>query len=188
MPSLQLTNAAVGYLGDGRFYASVRGDLHVLLVDQAAKSRWRAAENIEFDQKLVTGYGLPFEIVAQFFANQVKVLGVVNMGSQGRALVAKDGSQRWVKAGDRIGEATVSKVTSKGDCFKFGWCTFRLDDRGEGRMKVRRGMLAVALIFMLLAASLSAAAAEMVNMEFKQAPLVDVFQILGQLGGLQCLG
>ncbi len=50
-------------------------------------------------------------------------------------------------------------------------------------MKVRRGMLAVALIFMLLAASLSAAAAEMVNMEFKQAPLVDVFQILGQLGG-----
>lgn len=114
LPSLQLTNAAVGYLGDGRFYALVRADLHVLLVDQAAKSRWRAVENIKFDQKLVTGYGLPFEIVAQFFANQVKVLGVVNMGSQGRALVAKDGSQRWVKAGDRIGEATVSKVTSKG--------------------------------------------------------------------------
>ncbi len=54
-------------------------------------------------------------------------------------------------------------------------------------MKVRRGMLAVALIFMLLAASLSAAAAEMVNMEFKQAPLVDVFQILGQLGGYNVL-
>jgi len=45
----------------------------------------------------------------------------------------------------------------------------------------------VGLILMLLTASLPALAGEMVNMEFKQAPLVDVFQILGQLGGYNVL-
>ncbi len=54
-------------------------------------------------------------------------------------------------------------------------------------MKAHKGSLAVGLILILLTISLPAVAEEMVNMEFKQAPLVDVFQILGQLGGYNVL-
>lgn len=53
-------------------------------------------------------------------------------------------------------------------------------------MKTRKTMIAVSLILLLVSSSLPAAA-ELVNMEFKQAPLVDVFQILGQLGGYNVL-
>jgi len=48
-------------------------------------------------------------------------------------------------------------------------------------------LLVVSLILVLATWSSPVLSAEMVNMEFKQAPLVDVFQILGQLGGYNVL-
>ena len=54
-------------------------------------------------------------------------------------------------------------------------------------MGTRRLVLLVGLVLIFASASSPIMAKEMVNMEFKQAPLVDVFQILGQLGGYNVL-
>ena len=51
-------------------------------------------------------------------------------------------------------------------------------------MRTRKTMLVVVVLVLL---TIPVGAKEMVNMEFKQAPLVDVFQILGQLGGYNVL-
>ena len=48
-------------------------------------------------------------------------------------------------------------------------------------------VLAVCLVLFLTAAAAPLFASQVVNMEFQQAPLVDVFQILGQLGGYNVL-
>ena len=48
-------------------------------------------------------------------------------------------------------------------------------------------VLALCLIVVLGSAFTPALGQGRVNMEFKQAPLVDVFQILGQLGGYNVL-
>ncbi len=116
LPSLQITEAAVGYQGEGRFYAAVSADLHVLLVEQARQSRWSRPQDVHTEplQRRIAGYGLPFEVVGRYFTNQVKILGVINKGGQSSALVAKDGTQRWVTVGDRLGEATVQKIFADG--------------------------------------------------------------------------
>lgn len=54
-------------------------------------------------------------------------------------------------------------------------------------MGTRRLVLLVGLVLIFASASSPIMAKEIVNMEFKQAPLVDVFQILGQLGGYNVL-
>ena len=48
-------------------------------------------------------------------------------------------------------------------------------------------VLVVGLVLLLAGVFQSVLAQELVNMEFQQAPLVDVFQILGQLGGYNVL-
>ena len=50
-----------------------------------------------------------------------------------------------------------------------------------------RPLLVVCLVLFLTTAFAPISLAQVVNMEFKQAPLVDVFQILGQLGGYNVL-
>ena len=52
-------------------------------------------------------------------------------------------------------------------------------------MRTRRLILMIGLV--MLVATAPVGAKQMVNMEFKQAPLVDVFQILGELGGYNVL-
>lgn len=53
---------------------------------------------------------------------------------------------------------------------------------------MRRSTLIIVLACaLLLTTSLSAVANRVVDMEFKEAPLVDVFQILGEIGGLNVL-
>lgn len=54
-------------------------------------------------------------------------------------------------------------------------------------MKCQKLVLGLLFIFVLASFSTAVFAKDLVNMEFKQAPLVDVFQILGQLGGYNVL-
>jgi type II secretory pathway component HofQ len=48
-------------------------------------------------------------------------------------------------------------------------------------------VLVVSLVLLLAGVSSPVLAQQLVNMEFQQAPLVDVFQILGQIGGYNVL-
>ncbi len=116
LPSLEVTEAVVGYGGEGQFYASLSAELNVIIVEQADKSSWRRPKDISTErlQRPIKGYGLPFEVLARYFTNQVKILGVINKGTQSSALVAKDGEQRWVTVGDKLGEATVDRIFSDG--------------------------------------------------------------------------
>lgn len=50
-----------------------------------------------------------------------------------------------------------------------------------------KSVLALCMVLVLTSAFSPVLGKERVNMEFKQAPLVDVFQILGQLGGYNVL-
>ena len=54
-------------------------------------------------------------------------------------------------------------------------------------MRARRLILVITVLLVFASVISPAFAKDLVNMEFKQAPLVDVFQILGQLGGYNVL-
>ena len=116
VPSLEPREISFSYLGSGRFRVSLRADLHLLVVEYARGSFWQPERNRALDlaQDSLTGFGLPFALVSKFLGDQVKVLGVINSERESRALVTLDGVQRWVKAGDRLGEATVNQILSKG--------------------------------------------------------------------------
>lgn len=115
LPSLQLTSVILGYLGDRQYGSEITADLHVLIKEQAAGSNWVEPSKYTLKPSLVlTGFGLPFEIVSKFLGDQVRVLGVVEGNAQSSALVAKDGTKRWVKVGDRLGDAIVTSIQAGG--------------------------------------------------------------------------
>lgn len=111
-PSLRLAEVALGYGGDKQFQAEIRADLQVLVVDHASYSHWELPKvtRVESLASPVTGFGLPFEIVAKFLSKHVQVLGVVDGNGQTTALLSQNGTKRWVKVGDRLDEALVISI------------------------------------------------------------------------------
>lgn len=116
LPSLRIVELILGYGGDKQFHAKVRADLQVIMVDQASHSRWELQQiaRVESSSSPITGFGLPFEIVAKFLARNVRVLGVVEGSGRSSALLSQDGTKQWVRVGDRLGEAVVSRVFPEG--------------------------------------------------------------------------
>lgn len=112
VPSLQLVEVVLNYAGKERFQAEVKADLRVFVLDDAMTAQWEVPQIIQAEKVNLSGttFGLPFEIIAQFFNRNVQVLGVVDGGSQSSALLSKDGVKGWFKVGDRLGEAIVSSI------------------------------------------------------------------------------
>lgn len=114
LPSLGLAEAALAYVGEGRFMLSLRGELQVVLLDQASASGFELQElsSRQLVELPVDAFGLPFQFIAQFLQGQVRVLGIVNSGGQKAALIAQEGPGRWMRVGDRLEGAVITDINS----------------------------------------------------------------------------
>lgn len=112
LPTLALKDVNLVYAGDGKFGLAVQGDLNIVVVSDAEKSTWQRP-NIERGQALVAslqGFGLPFERIAKFLLKDVKVLGVIEGNGQSTALLFIAGEKLWVKVGEALDDAVVTRI------------------------------------------------------------------------------
>ena len=115
-PSLKIEEVVLSYQGKGQYGMAIRSELQVFVVDHASLSRWESlsVSGVKSKEVPIIGFSLPFEIVAKFLDNNVRVLGIVNGNGYSQALIAKEGKERWVKVGDRLDEANVSDISPDG--------------------------------------------------------------------------
>jgi len=68
LPTLQITELLLVYIGDGQFQVMVDADLRVLILGRASASHWQrpAQTPLELVNLPNLGFGVPFEILAQF--------------------------------------------------------------------------------------------------------------------------
>lgn len=114
LPSLQITGLDLRYLGQGRFLTEVNAALRVFVLEHAPSTVLSLPEvdQIEAVPLRAEAFGRPFELIAQFFANNVRVLGIVQTAGDTRALLVTQGVRSWIRVGELVGEALVTEISS----------------------------------------------------------------------------
>lgn len=114
LPSLQITRLDLGYLGKGRFMVQLGAALQVFVLEHAPTTSLSLPEVTRVDTQNLRAeaFGRPFEVIAQFFANNVRVLGIVRTPEDTRALLFNGGVRSWIRVGERLGEALVTDISA----------------------------------------------------------------------------
>ena len=114
LPSLQLTRLTLGYFGKGRFMADVGAALRVFVLEHAPTTSLTLPDvsQVEPAGLRAEAFGRPFALIAQFFADDVRVLGIVQTEGDTRALVTSAGVRSWIRVGDRLSEALVTDISA----------------------------------------------------------------------------
>lgn len=114
LPSLQITRLNLGYLGKGRFMVQLGAALQVFVLEHAPTTSLSLPEvtHIDTQNLRAEAFGRPFEVIAQFFANNVRVLGIVRTPEDTRALLFNGGVRSWIRVGERLGEALVTDISA----------------------------------------------------------------------------
>lgn len=114
LPSLQITRLDLGYLGKGRFMVQLGAALQVFVLEHAPTTSLSLPEvtHVDTQNLRAEAFGRPFEVIAQFFANNVRVLGIVRTPEDTRALLFNGGVRSWIRVGERLGEALVTDISA----------------------------------------------------------------------------
>lgn len=125
-PSIAIKDLTIDTITETEAKLAVNMNLYAI-----EESNWeRPILQDQVEMEMGNPFGYPFWRIRQFIVDELKVLGVVRANDQSYALLAYNGNRNWYRVGERVQEARITEITTRGVSLDYGGVVIQLDIGG----------------------------------------------------------